>query len=265
MAIQFNSGNNTWNGFLVDLYKAQKGIVDISSESDSFFKKFENNGRNLSDVISKVFAHDTFDDFIEKHKLADESLTGFLKDTQYSTKNLSTYKQYLQDTAKSTSGFARIAKSAGSVIKSLGASFASAAISMGVSFIASKAIEGISYAMNYSKNLADSAKGAGEAITQTDKDIDSYKDKITELQGVLNDNSSTVEEVTSAKQQLLDIQNELTEKYGSEASGIDLVSGSLAILFSRTLNAKIAPENQMLFELYYFVFCTEPFFTISIS
>lgn len=136
---------------------------------------------------------------------------------------------------------------------------------MGVSFIASKAIEGISYAMNYSKNLADSAKGAGEAITETDKDIDSYKDKITELQGVLNDNSSTVEEVTSAKQQLLDIQNELTEKYGSEASGIDLVSGSLAILFSCTLNAKIAPENQMLFELYYFVFCTEPFFTISIS
>lgn len=98
---------------------------------------------------------------------------------------------------------------------------------MGVSFIASKAIEGISYAMNYSKNLADSAKGAGEAITQTDKDIDSYKDKITELQGILTDHSSTVEEVTSAKQQLLDIQNELTEKYGSEASGIDLVNGSL--------------------------------------
>ena len=102
---------------------------------------------------------------------------------------------------------------------------------MGVSFIASKAIEGISYAMNYSKNLAHSAKGAGEAITQTNEDIDSYKDKITELQAVLTDHSSTVEEVTSAKQRLLDIRMNWTEKYGSEASGIDLVNGSLAVLF----------------------------------
>lgn len=115
------------------------------------------------------------------------------------------------------------------------------------SFAASKAIEGISYAMNYSKNLSAAAKSAGEAITQTDSDIESYKDKITELQAVLTDHSSTVEEVTSAKQQLLDIQSQLTEKYGSEASGINLVNGSLAVLFSCTLDAKIAPENQMLF------------------
>lgn len=109
------------------------------------------------------------------------------------------------------------------------------------SFAASKAIEGISYAMNYSKTLADSAKGAGEAITQTNEDIDSYKDKITELQGVLSDHSSTVEEVTNAKQQLLDIQNELTEKYGSEASGIDLVNGSLERQLEITSTALTMP------------------------
>lgn len=64
-------------------------------------------------------------------------------------------------------------------------------------------------------------------IKSTTSTLDSYKDKITELQAVLTDHSSTVEEVASAKQQLLDIQSELTEKYGSEASGIDLVNGSL--------------------------------------
>ncbi len=140
---------------------------------------------------------------------------------------MSTYKQYLQDVAKSTSGFASITKSAGSVIKTLGGTLASAGLTMLASFAVEKVVEGINYAINYQKNLSEAAQSAGEAITQTDSDIDSYKDKITELQAVLTDHSSTVEEVTSAKQQLLDIQNELTEKYGSEASGIDLVNGSL--------------------------------------
>lgn len=128
-----------------------------------------------------------------------------------------------------------------------------------------KITEGISGIANYEKNLASAAKSASEAFGQTESDLDSYKSRVTELQAILTDHSSTVEEVTDAKQQLLDIQNELVDKYGSEASGIDLVNGSLAVLFSCTLDAKIAPENQMLFELYYFVFCTEPFFTISIS
>ena len=144
---------------------------------------------------------------------------------------ISAFQAYLQKSTDGMTTFQRVAKSAGSVIKSLGASLASAAVSMGVSFIASKAIEGISYAMNYSKNLSAAAKSAGEAITQTNDDIDSYKEQIIDLQATLNDHSSTVEEVTSAKQQLLDIQSQLTEKYGSEASGIDLVNGSLAVLF----------------------------------
>lgn len=109
------------------------------------------------------------------------------------------------------------------------------------SFAVSKAIEGISYAINYNKNLSAAAQSAGEAIKQTDSDIDSYKDKITELQGILTDHSSTVEEVASAKQQLLDIQSELTEKYGSEASGIDLVNGSLERQLEITSTALTMP------------------------
>ena len=95
--------------------------------------------------------------------------------------------------------------------------------------------------MNYSKNLSAAAKSAGEAITQTNDDIDSYKEQIIDLQATLNDHSSTVEEVTSAKQQLLDIQSQLTEKYGSEASGIDLVNGSLERQLEITSTALTMP------------------------
>lgn len=181
----------------------------------------------MEDESLKSLSKSELLEFFDGLEGVDDNFKAFINTVDTSGNILGQYSTHLETVAKSTSGLSKVTKMAGSVIKSLGASFASAAISMGVSFIASKAIEGISYAMNYSKNLADSAKGAGEAITQTDKDIDSYKNKITELQGVLTDHSSTVEEVTSAKQQLLDIQNELTEKYGSEASGIDLVNGSL--------------------------------------
>ena len=133
---------------------------------------------------------------------------------------LEQYKSHLQNTTS-------IGAKAGTVFKSLGATFLSMAAITAISFAIEKVGEGISYAINYSKNLSDSAKTAGAAFSQTSSDIDSYKNKITELQGVLTDHSSTVEEVTSAKSQLLDIQGQLTEKYGSEASGIDLVNGSL--------------------------------------
>ena len=133
---------------------------------------------------------------------------------------LDKYKNSLQQTSS-------VGAKAGAIFKSLGATLLSMAALTAISFAIEKVGEGISYAINYSKNLSDSAKTAGAAFSQTSSDIDSYKDKITELQGVLTDHSSTVEEVTSAKSQLLDIQGQLTEKYGSEASGIDLVNGSL--------------------------------------
>ena len=133
---------------------------------------------------------------------------------------LDKYKNSLQQTSS-------VGAKAGTVFKSLGATFLSMAALTAISFAIGKVGEGIAYAVNYSENLSETAKSAGQAITQTSTDLDSYKDKITELQGVLNDHSSTVEEVADAKSQLLDIQSQLSEKYGSEASGIDLVNGSL--------------------------------------
>ncbi len=199
-------------------------------------------GLRLSKLSNKDLVSDkVFDKFCNKFKIADTELKSFLRTWDGAGDVTSAFQAHLQKSTQGLTTFQRIAKSAGSVIKSLGASFASAAISMGVSFIASKAIEGISYAMNYSKTLADSAKGAGEAITQTNEDIDSYKEQIIDLQATLNDHSSTVEEVTSAKQQLLDIQSQLTEKYGSEASGIDLVNGSLERQLEITSTALTMP------------------------
>ena len=199
-------------------------------------------GLRLSKLSNKDLVSDkVFDKFCNKFKIADTELKSFLRTWDGAGDVTEAFQAHLQKSTEGMTTFQRVAKSAGSVIKPLGASLASAGLTMLASFAASKAIEGISYAMNYSKNLSAAAKSAGEAIKQTDSDIDSYKDKITELQGVLTDHSSTVEEVASAKQQLLDIQSELTEKYGSEASGIDLVNGSLERQLEITSTALTMP------------------------
>ena len=199
-------------------------------------------GLRLSKLSNKDLVSDkVFDKFCNKFKIADTELKSFLRTWDGAGDVTEAFQAHLQKSTEGMTTFQRVAKSAGSVIKSLGASLASAGLTMLASFAVSKAIEGISYAMNYSKNLSEAAQSAGEAIKQTDSDIDSYKDKITELQGVLTDHSSTVEEVASAKQQLLDIQSELTEKYGSEVSGIDLVNGSLERQLEITSTALTMP------------------------
>lgn len=79
MAVQYNSENNSWGGFIVDIYKAKKGIIEVSNEATKLFDKYKD--KNLSNTMNQVASYNTFDKFIKKNKLADESLIAFLQDT----------------------------------------------------------------------------------------------------------------------------------------------------------------------------------------
>lgn len=57
--------------------------------------------------------------------------------------------------------------------------------------------------------------------------LQSNIDKITELRTALDNGTLTEEEAYQAKSDLLEIQDSLTESYGNQAQGIDLVNGSL--------------------------------------
>lgn len=37
MAVQYNSENNSWGGFIVNIYKAKKGIIEVSDEAAKLF------------------------------------------------------------------------------------------------------------------------------------------------------------------------------------------------------------------------------------
>lgn len=95
------------------------------------------------------------------------------------------------------------------------------AISAGVmaySAYSNKIEEAKENARKHSEELTDAWEEQNNSIQDT---ITKYK----ELQDKLQDSSLSAEEVTSVKKELLSVQESLNEKYGSEATQLDLVNG----------------------------------------
>ncbi len=137
---------------------------------------------------------------------------------------LQAYEEHLQSTSFS---FKNLGKSALNGLKSFGATAINAlggmAISAGVSLI----ISGISEIAKTSKNVAEKANKLGSAFNETQSDINGYKEKIQELQATINDSGSSVEEVTSARKNLMTVQDELIEKFGDEKETINLITDAV--------------------------------------
>ena len=77
------------------------------------------------------------------------------------------------------------------------------------------------------EEAVDKAQEAGNAWEDNNNSLQSNIDKITELRTALDNGTLTEEEAYQAKSDLLEIQDSLTESYGNQAQGIDLVNGSL--------------------------------------
>lgn len=78
-----------------------------------------------------------------------------------------------------------------------------------------------------SKDVANSAQEIGSSFKETKKDINSYKEKVEELRGVINNSSSSVSEVTQARKDLMAIQDELIEKFGTEKESINAITEAI--------------------------------------
>lgn len=104
-----------------------------------------------------------------------------------------------------------------SVISSLGVSLAIS----GVIFALTKVAE---HFIIYNKLLIETGKNAVNTFNEQQKSIDDYKSKIQSCYDVLNDTSSSQEEINRAKFDLIDIQGDLSKAYGIEASDLNLVN-----------------------------------------
>ena len=89
------------------------------------------------------------------------------------------------------------------------------------------AISGYQKYKQAQKEMIDNAVESGEELNNWNEELDSSIDSIDDYRKVLADNSSSEADVTSAKEELIKIQDQLVERYGDEAKGIDLVNGKI--------------------------------------
>lgn len=77
------------------------------------------------------------------------------------------------------------------------------------------------------EEMVESARQAGDEWESNQDSLQGQIDKITELREALSSGTLTEQEAADAKNELLSIQESLSESYGKQVAGIDLINGSL--------------------------------------
>ena len=77
------------------------------------------------------------------------------------------------------------------------------------------------------QEMLDKMTESTSVINEQTKSITEYESKIKSLRESLDSGSLSIEGQTSAKEELISIQNDLIKTYGIEKSGLDLVNGSI--------------------------------------
>lgn len=162
-------------------------------------------------------------------KVSNEKFVDIMSDASSQAK---LYVQQTDAAALSTDAFAesqtRLAKISNSVVgglKDIGAAIASAGLTLIASAAINFVVKSIMSAIQHQEDLRQAALEAGSALDKQSAAINDYKTQISSLKESLDKGNLSEQESYDTRKQLISIQDELVEKYGDEAAGIDLVNG----------------------------------------
>lgn len=198
------------NGVLSVLFGKNSGKSGLSSEA-------------LKDLV------DDFEAVLELSKETGGSVKDLTKVYGDLDSRILSYINNTKDSSITTEGFIKSLNKSTISAKATSAALRATAIAgnMLVFALGSELISILISCANASDRLRDSAKELGDTFSTSVEDINSYKSQIEELYATINDSSSSYEDTYNARQNLLQIQDELIEKYGSEADAINLVTQAI--------------------------------------
>lgn len=144
------------------------------------------------------------------------------------------YVQQTDSAALSTTAFAesqqRLAKISNTVIgglKGIGAGLLSMGVTLAVSAALNAVVKAVYNAATAEKRYREAALDATSAVNERAQDVQNYITQIKELKEALDSGTLTENEAYETRKKLIDVQDELADKYGDELNGIDLVNGGL--------------------------------------
>lgn len=98
---------------------------------------------------------------------------------------------------------------------------------MFVSFMIGEGISLIYDFANAENALAEKSSKLGSEFKSTKSEIEGYQKRIEECRKTIETQTSSYSDVVDARKEVLSIQNEMIEKYGSESDSIDLVTEAI--------------------------------------
>lgn len=200
-----------------------------------YFRLIKSEGYDANDALDLVKntvpdVTESFEKFAKGIDVSGKSLTGCIT-------------EFIPSFIKQVTHATTVTKILGNVIVGLGSALKSMAVAAGITL----AITALGKAFGYlgtqlkekikwpdgshffysMEEMTKNAKEAGAEFDNTASSIDSYKSKISELKESLDSGTLSESEAYDARKNLISIQDELVEKFGSEVNGLDLVNGSL--------------------------------------
>ncbi len=212
---------------------------------------------SLGEIVSK----DNIDSYIEELDL-DSAKEKAEEIFNFSTKNgdkawqdyfntLDNGEEYIIDVIKSTDDLSKLTgedlvaanqKARASVIahnnalkqQTLGAKAANVAMkglalagNMIATWIASEVLSGLYKMSQTSEEVANKAQILGASFSSTKSELKDYKEQIENLYTTINDSGSSIDEVKNARIQLMNIQDQMIEKYGSEKETVEAITSAI--------------------------------------
>ena len=205
---------------------------------DKLTNQFTLFGKSIKDLRESFsFASKDFTKFKDSYNKVSEGLEQDIEDKKYINEwwsvdktNLD-FKRYLENVdagiikgEKSIDGFIKYTQTLKFSLESLGKQLFALGAQFAVTFAATAVIEFFVKLGNAADESRQKIALVSKDISDSGKDLDSYKSQISILQDKLSDQNLSYSESKDIREQLLSIQDELINKYGKESESIALIT-----------------------------------------
>ena len=126
----------------------------------------------------------------------------------------------------------------GNTVKNVGLSFVNMATNMAMSFAVTAIFNGIISVVQAAQKATEDANQATQDFISRNKDLTNIEDNILALKEKLSDVNIAEDEALSIRKELYKIQQDMIDRYGTEAKGIDLVKDRVEGLSSAFENLR---------------------------
>ena len=219
MAVQYNSEKGKiyypWKQAIKSL--GAKPRTEITQEEDDWWGLEGNTPKKIQEKL-KGNTKEKQAEILESYKIPTKELEKFVTAQEHANDGVKEYKAVLTAAGNQGSKF-------GGIVKSIGASLASAGINMLIGIGIDLLIKGIDKAIHYSEDLRKASTELTNQYKDEKESLDDNRQSYEELAKKMQNANLTTDEVKSNKEELAKIQQEIVDKCGLEAEGIDLVNG----------------------------------------